>query len=79
MDNPAHPIGDVRGRVATFDVAPTARAGRPAQPAARRDPNGTDRVVGVLALAHDRPIDGVRPVLGSAAELAAVAVVGESG
>ena len=78
-DHPAHPIARTfADGLATFDVAPTAPGG----PALRshlplvvtRD--GTDRVVGVLALAHDRPIDAaLRPVLGSAAELAAVAVV----
>ena len=63
--------------VEMFDVAPTAPGG----PALRSHlplvvtRHGTDRVVGVLALAHDRPIaPALGPVLESAAELGAVAL-----
>ena len=40
---------------------------------------GTDSVLGVLALAHDEPIDpGLRPILQAVADLAAVAVERDS-
>jgi hypothetical protein len=78
LRNPAHPIAKTFGDpVPTFDVLPT----RPGGPALRthlpltvtRD--GTATVVGVLALAHQRSIEGeVRPLLEAAADLAAVAV-----
>ena len=61
----------------TFDVLPTAPGG----PALRSHlplvvtRGGTDSVLGVLALAHDVPIDpAMRPVLQAVADLAAVAI-----
>jgi hypothetical protein len=61
----------------TFDVQPTVPGG----PALRSHlplvvtRGGTDRVLGVLALAHDRPTDPeMRPVLQAAADLAAVTI-----
>jgi hypothetical protein len=61
----------------TFDVLPTGAGG----PALRSHlplvvtRGGTDSVLGVLALAHDKPIDpAMRPVLGAIADIAAVAV-----
>jgi hypothetical protein len=73
---PGHPIARTFGDATpTFDVQPTAPGG----PALRSHlplvvtRGGTDRVLGVLALAHDRPTDqDMRPVLEAAAELAAV-------
>ena len=75
---PGHPIArTVAAAVATFDVQPTAPGG----PALRshlplvitRD--GSDVVLGVLALAHDRPIDPeLRSLLLAGADLAAVAI-----
>ena len=76
--NPGHPIAStVRDPVASFDVVPIAPGG----PALRthvplivtRD--GTDRVLGVLALAYDRPFDATtRPLVQAGADLAAVAI-----
>jgi len=76
MRNAAHPIvRTAASAVATFDVAPTVPGG----PALRSHlpltvtRGGADRLVGVLAIAHDRPIDiGARPLLQAAADLAAV-------
>jgi GAF domain-containing protein len=76
--NPEHPIArTVSSAVATFDVRPMAPGG----PALRSHlplivtRGGSDRVLGVLALAHDRPIDAVtRPLLQASADLAAVAI-----
>jgi hypothetical protein len=78
LRNPAHPIARTFGDpVPTFDVLPT----RPGGPALRshlpltltRD--GTETVVGVLALAHQQSIDSeTRPLVEAAADLAAVAV-----
>ena len=75
---PGHPIArTVTTPVASFDVSPT----RPGGPALRshlplivtRD--GSDIVLGVLALAHDRPIDpAMRPLAQASADLAAVAI-----
>ena len=65
----------------TFDVLPTGAGG----PALRSHlplvvtRGGTDSVLGVLALAHDEPIDPeMRPILQAVADLAAVAVERES-
>ncbi len=78
MRDPGHPIvRTFRSPVATYDVAPL-NPGGPALRShlpliVRRD--GADRVVGVLALAYDRPIDAdARPVLEAVADLAAVAI-----
>ncbi len=78
VGNPRHPIArTVAAPASSFDVLPTAPGG----PAFRshlplivtRD--GTDIVLGVLALAHDRPIDpGMRPLVQAGADLAAVAI-----
>jgi hypothetical protein len=78
VGNPGHPIARTMATpVASFDVLPTAPGG----PALRshlplivmRD--GTDTVLGVLALAHDRPFDPeTRPLLQAGADLAAVAI-----
>lgn len=76
--NPAHPVTrTVTERAAAFNVRPTAPGG----PALRShlplvDGNGDAEVaVGVLALAHDRPIDPeMQLVLAAVADLAAVAV-----
>jgi hypothetical protein len=77
--DPGHPIArTVATPVSSFDVSPT----RPGGPALRshlpltvtRD--GSDIVLGVLALAHDRPIDpAMRPLVQASADLAAVALV----
>ena len=76
--NPDHPIARTAATgQAGFDVLPTAPGG----PALRshlplvstRD--GADTVLGVLALAHERPIPpALRPLLQSGADLAAVVV-----
>ncbi len=76
--DPGHPIArTVSAPVPTFDVRPT----RPGGPALRthvplivaRD--GSETVLGVLALAHDQPIDAaLRPLLLAGADLAAVAI-----
>jgi hypothetical protein len=78
IGNPAHPIARTMATTeASFDVLPTAPGG----PALRshlplvvtRD--GADTVLGVLALAHERPVGpSARPVLLACADLAAVAV-----
>ena len=61
----------------TYDVAPI----NPGGPALRSHlplivtRGGTDRVLGVLALAYDDPIDGpARPIIEAVADLAAVAI-----
>ena len=66
----------MRDTTPTFDVLPM----NPGGPALRSHlpmvvtRGGTDSVLGVLALAHDAPIDAViRPVLQAVADLAAVA------
>jgi GAF domain-containing protein len=76
--DPGHPIArTVAAPAATFDVLPT----RPGGPALRshlpltvtRD--GTEVVLGVLAIAHERPIDPENRALAQAgADLAAVAL-----
>ena len=78
LRNPQHPIARTLGDpVPSFDVLPTAPGG----PALRshlpiaitRD--GSDTVLGVLALAHHRPLDaGTRLMLVAVADLAAVAI-----
>ena len=78
VGNPGHPIARAfTTPAASFDVLPTAPGG----PALRthvplvviRD--GSEVVLGVLALAHDHPIDPeMRPVLQAGADLAAVAI-----
>jgi GAF domain-containing protein len=75
---PTHPIARTFADMTPiFDVQPTAPGG----PALRSHlpltvtRGGTDHVLGVLALAHDRPTDAeMRPVLQAAADLAAVAI-----
>jgi hypothetical protein len=78
IHDPRHPIARTAatGR-AGFDVLPTAPGG----PALRSHlplvvtRGGTDTVLGVLALAHERPIPpSVRPVLQAGADLAAVVI-----
>ena len=76
--NPDHPVARTfAAPLASFDVLPTAPGG----PALRthvplvvtRD--GVEIVLGVLALAHERPIDtGWRPILQAGADLVAVAI-----
>ena len=78
IQNPGHPIArTVANPVASFNVPPTAPGG----PALRshlpltvtRD--GTKTVLGVLALAHQRPFAASdRPLLEAAVDLAAVAI-----
>ena len=76
--NPDHPIARTFATpTPTFDVLPT----RPGGPALRShvplavDREGTEILVGVLALAHDRPLaPAARPVLLASADLAAVAI-----
>jgi GAF domain-containing protein len=76
--NPAHPIArTIADPVSTYDVPPTAPGG----PALRSHlplkvtRSGTDIVLGVLALAHDQPIDpAMHPVLEAVADLAAAVV-----
>ena len=75
---PSHPIARTfAAPEATFSVEPSGSGG----PALRshlplvvtRD--GVDRVLGVLALAHDRPLDSAaQPILLATADLAAVAI-----
>jgi signal transduction protein with GAF and PtsI domain len=78
VGNPAHPIATtVAAPVPTFDVLPMAPGGpalRSHLPLiVRRD--GTDIVLGVLALAHDRPIaEAMRPLALAGADLVAVAI-----
>jgi hypothetical protein len=78
MRNPDHPIRRTfSDPKATYDVTPM-NPGGPALRShlpliVRRD--GADRVVGVVALAYDQPIDpDQRPTLEPVADLAAVAV-----
>jgi hypothetical protein len=78
VKNPAHPIAKTAADgLAAYDVTPMAPGG----PALRthlpliatRD--GKDRVVGVLALAHEQPIRaGQRPAIEDGVKLAAEAV-----
>jgi hypothetical protein len=76
--NPAHAVARTFATGETgFDVLP----GAPGGPALRShlpltvERHGTERVVGVLALAHDQPIEpDLRPILVGVADLAAVAV-----
>jgi GAF domain-containing protein len=78
--NPAHAVARTFATGETgFDVLP----GAPGGPALRShlplivERDGTERVVGVLALAHDRPIEPeLRPILVGVADLAAVAIAG---
>jgi GAF domain-containing protein len=78
LRNPQHPIARTVGDpVPSFDVLPTAPGGpalRSHLPiAVTRD--GSDTVLGVLALAHHRPLDaGTRYMLVAVADLAAVAI-----
>ncbi len=78
VTDPRHPIAKtVATPVASFNVLPMAPSGpalRSHLPlVVRRD--GTDRVVGVLALAHDRPFDpGTWQLLQGCADLAALAI-----
>ena len=78
VGDPGHPIAmTVTTPVSRFDVSPT-RPGGPALRShlpliVRRD--GSDIVLDVLALAHDRPIDpAMRPLVLPGADLAAVAI-----
>jgi len=77
VTNPAHPVARTAADpIAAFDVLPMAPGG----PALRshvplvvtRD--GREIVLGVLALAHDRWLDGERAGIQAAADLAAVAL-----
>jgi hypothetical protein len=76
--NPGHPIARTYATpIASFDVLPTAPGG----PALRTHVplvvtrGGSEIVLGVLALAHEQPIDpAMRPNLQAGADLAAVAV-----
>lgn len=76
--NPGHPIARTfAAPVASFDVLPTAAGG----PALRTHVplvvtrGGMEIVLGVLALAHERPIDAERrTLLQAGADLAAVAI-----
>ena len=75
---PGHPIARTfADTVATYDVTPI-NPGGPALRShiplvVRRD--GRDHVLGVLALAYDRPIDiDQRPIVAAVADLAAVAI-----
>jgi GAF domain-containing protein len=78
--DPGHPIArTVATPVSSFDVSPT----RPGGPALRSHlplivrRGGSDVVLGVLALAHDRPIDpAMRLLVQASADLAAVAIDG---
>jgi GAF domain-containing protein len=78
LRNPHHPIArTVSEPVPAFDVLPTVPGGpalRSHLPVAiRRD--GSDTVLGVLALAHHRPLDaGTRLMLEAVADLAAVVI-----
>jgi GAF domain-containing protein len=75
---PGHPIARTfADPVATYDVTPI----NPGGPALRSHlplvvrREGADHVVGVLALAYDRPIEvDQRPILEAVADLAAVAI-----
>jgi GAF domain-containing protein len=76
--NPAHPIARTVGDPGpSFDVLPTAPGG----PALRSHlplavtRGGSESVLGVLALAHHRPLDAEsRELLQAAADLAAIAI-----
>jgi GAF domain-containing protein len=78
LRNPAHPIARTIGDSGpSFDVLPTAPGG----PALRSHlplavtRGGSDTVLGVLALAHHRPLDAEsRDLLQAAADLAALAI-----
>jgi hypothetical protein len=78
VGNPGHPIARTFATpVASFDVLPTAPGG----PALRTHMPlvvtraSSEIVLGVLALAHEQPIDPVmRPILLAGADLAAVAI-----
>lgn len=78
MRRPTHPVTRTFGELTpTYDVAPTVPGG----PALRSHlplvvtRAGSASVLGVLALAHDEPIDhDTRPILEAAAGLAAVAI-----
>jgi GAF domain-containing protein len=78
LRNPGHPIArTVREPISTFDVLPTVPGG----PALRSHlpltvtRNGAETVLGVLALAHHRPLGpDARLLIQAAADLAAVAV-----
>ena len=78
--DPEHPIArTVATPVSSFDVSPT----RPGGPALRSHlplivrRGGSDVVLGVLALAHDRAIDpAMRPLVQAGPALAAVAIEG---
>jgi GAF domain-containing protein len=78
LRNPAHPIArTVREPVNSFDVLPSVPGGpalRSHLPLTIRR-SGTNTVLGVLALAHHRPLDPeARALLEAAANLAAVVV-----
>lgn len=78
VGNASHPIArTIAAPVSSFNVLPTAPGG----PALRSHlplivrRGGADTVVGVLALAHDRPFDpDTLPLLEAGADLAAVAI-----
>jgi GAF domain-containing protein len=78
LRNPAHPIARTIGDSGpSFDVLPTAPGG----PALRSHlplavaRGGSETVLGVLALAHHRPLDAEsRELLQAAADLAALAI-----
>jgi GAF domain-containing protein len=78
LRNPTHPIARTVGDpVPSFDVLPTAPGG----PALRSHlpltvtRKGSDTVLGVLALAHHRPLDAEsRELLEAAADLAVIAL-----
>ena len=78
LRDPRHPIArTLADRISTFDVLPT----RPGGPALRSHlplivtRAGSDRVLGVVALAHQRPLDAdARHLLEAAADLVAVAL-----
>ena len=78
LRDPDHPIARTLGDpIPTFDVLPT----RPGGPALRSHVPlvvtraGSDRVLGVVALAHHQPIDAAsRQLIEAAADLAAVAL-----
>jgi len=80
VGDPGHPIArTVATPVSSFDVSPT----RPGGPALRSHlplivrRGGSDVVLGVLALAHDRAIDpAMRPLVQAGPDLAAVAIEG---
>jgi GAF domain-containing protein len=80
LRNPGHPIPRTMADPApSFDVLPSVPGG----PALRShlpltvNRDGTDTAVGVLALAHQRPLDAdARGLLSAVADLAAVAVEG---